>query len=257
MEEALMSVARADIVLHLNSLLSISDISDDSCNGLQVEGSDEITTIGLAVDACLAVFQKAAAGNCQMLVVHHGMIWKGLTGITGIVKRQIEFLLKNDLNLYAVHLPLDLHPELGNNIGLARSLGLIDIQPFGVYKGKAIGFMGALQEPMSIDGIGAVLRGAIGGNSSSLPFGKKLNRTVGVVSGGAADIVPEAIAKGVDCYITGEPTHWNHHMALEGKLNVLYCGHYHTETLGVKLLGEHLSKIFGVKTIFIDEPTLV
>jgi dinuclear metal center YbgI/SA1388 family protein len=256
-KEVLVSVDRAALVSHLNTLLCVSDIPDDSCNGLQVEGCEEITTVGLAVDACLGVFEKAAAAGCQMLLVHHGIIWKGITAITGSVRRRIEFLLTRGLNLYAAHLPLDLHPELGNNICLARSLGLVDRKPFGMYKGRPIGFMGALAQPMGIDAIGLKLRDAIGGSCSSLPFGKELNRTVGIVSGGGADIVSEAVAKGLDCYVTGEPTHWNHHVALEGRLNVLYCGHYHTETLGVKLLGEHLSETFGLKTLFIDEPTLV
>jgi dinuclear metal center YbgI/SA1388 family protein len=252
-----MTVERLALVSHLNAILSVSDIPDDSCNGLQVEGGNEITTVGLAVDACLGVFTKAVENKCQMLVVHHGLIWHGLTSITGIVKGQVEFLLRHDLNLYAVHLPLDLHPQLGNNIGLANSLGLSEVKPFGVYKGRTIGFMGTVQQPMSIDEIGAKVRSGVGGSFSSLPFGNQLNRTIAVVSGGGSDVLPEAIEKGVDCYITGEPAHWNHHMALEAGINVLYCGHYHTETLGVKLLGEHLEKTFDVKTVFIDEPTLV
>jgi dinuclear metal center YbgI/SA1388 family protein len=252
-----MSVDRMTIVSHLNTLLCVPDIPDDSCNGLQVEGCREITTAGLAVDACLNVFIKAVKKKCQMLVVHHGLIWKGLTSITGTVKGQIEFLLNNGLNLYAAHLPLDLHAEFGNNIGLARSVGLLDLKPFGVYKDKHIGYMGVLAKPLGVDAIGTKLQGVIGGTFSSLPFGKKLNRTIAVISGGGASILPEAIEKNIDCFITGEPLHMNHHMALEGKVNVLFCGHYHTETPGVKLLGEHLKKTFSIQTLFIDEPTLV
>ena len=252
-----MTAERSALVSHLNSILSISDIPDDSCNGLQVEGGGEIVTIGLAVDACLAVFEKAVENKCQMLVVHHGLIWRGLTSIRGIVKRQIEFLIRHDLNLYAVHLPLDLHPELGNNIALARSIGLLDIKPFGAYRGRTIGFMGTAAQPMSVEEIGNKVGLVVGGGFSSLPFGKRLNRTVAIISGGGSEALPEAIEKGVDCFITGESDHRNHHLALEGKINVLYCGHYHTETPGVKALGEHLEKKFDVKTIFIDEPTLV
>jgi dinuclear metal center YbgI/SA1388 family protein len=252
-----MTVERSAIVSHLNSILSISEIPDDSCNGLQVEGSGEIVTIGLAVDACLAVFEKAAENKCQMLVVHHGLIWRGLTSIRGMVKRQIEFLIRHNLNLYAAHLPLDLHAEFGNNITLAKSIGLLDIKPFGAYKGRAIGFMGTVSHALSIEEIGNNVQAAIGGTFSSLPFGKQNSKTIAVVSGGGSDALPEAIEKGVDCFITGESDHRNHHLALEGKINVLYCGHYHTETLGVKALGAHLEKKFDVKTIFIDEPTLV
>jgi dinuclear metal center YbgI/SA1388 family protein len=252
-----MTVARSVLVSHLNTILSIADIPDDSCNGLQVEGTEEIALIGLAVDGCLTVFEKAIESKCQMLVVHHGIIWRGLTSIRGIVKSQIEFLIRHDLNLYAAHLPLDLHPELGNNITLARSLGLLDIKPFGAYKGRAIGFMGTASHALSIEEIGTKVQAAIGGTFSSLPFGKRNNKTIAVISGGGSDALPEAIEKGVDCFITGESDHRNHHLALEGKINVLYCGHYHTETLGVKALGRHFEKTFDVKTVFIDEPTLV
>jgi dinuclear metal center YbgI/SA1388 family protein len=252
-----MSAKRTTLISYLNSILSVSTIHDESCNGLQVEGCEEIKTVGLAVDACLSTFKKAANRKCQMLLVHHGIIWKGLTTISGATHRQMKFLLHNDLNLYAAHLPLDLHAEFGNNSGLVKILGLTDIQPFGMYKGSAIGFCGNAPRPVSSDEIGTKLQGALGGTYSKLPFGKRKNRKIAVVSGGAADLLPEAIAKGVDCFITGESTHWNHHMALEGSINVLYCGHYHTETLGVKALGKHLEETFDIKTIFIDEPTLV
>jgi dinuclear metal center YbgI/SA1388 family protein len=252
-----MAVDRDALVSHLNTVLSISDIPDDSCNGLQVEGTEEINTIGLAVDACQAVFKKAIAGECQMLIVHHGLIWRGLTSITGIIRRQIDLLLSNDLNLYAAHLPLDLHAKFGNNIALAKILGLKDIKPFGLYKGKTIGFMGTAPKSMSIEEIGTAINSKVGGTFSSLPFGKPQNLTIAVISGGGSEDLPEAVEKGIDCFVTGEAAHWNHHVALEAGINVLYCGHYHTETLGVKLLGGHLEKTFDVKTIFIDEPTLV
>jgi dinuclear metal center YbgI/SA1388 family protein len=256
-ESVHVSMERKKLIPYLNSILSVHTIHDESCNGLQVEGSKEIFTVGLAVDACLSVFKKAAARKCQLLVVHHGIIWRGLTSITGITRRQIEYLLKHDLNLYAAHLPLDLHAEFGNNIRLADILGLSDIQPFGIYKGIPIGFMGNAPHRLSADDIGSKLQSKIGGVFSKLPFGKRKNRKIALVSGGGSDVLPEAIEKGVDCLITGESTHWNHHMALEGKINVLYCGHYHTETLGVKAIGKHLEKVFKIKTVFIDEPTLV
>jgi dinuclear metal center YbgI/SA1388 family protein len=252
-----MSVERSALITHLNSILSISDIPDDSCNGLQVEGTGKITMIGLAVDACLAVYKKAVESDCQMVVAHHGLIWKGLTSITGTNKNQIDFLLRHGLNLYAAHLPLDMHSEFGNNIELARILGLIDIRPFGVYKGTTIGFSGTLPQALDVPKIGAAVSVAIGGTFLSLPFGKAHNRTIAVVSGGGSDALPEAVEKGIDCFVTGESAHWNHHRALEAGINVVYCGHYHTETLGVKALGRHLEKTFKVKTIFIDEPTLV
>jgi len=253
-----MPIQRFEIVSHLNSLLNIVSIPDVSCNGLQVEGAGEISTIGLAVDACMSVFKKAHEAGCQMVLVHHGIIWGGLTAITGACARNLEFLLRNNMNLYAAHLPLDLHPKLGNNILLAQALGLTDCVPFGRYKGLLIGFQGRATEAMSAADIGKrLLNAGLAGNVSILPFGPEANTAVAVVSGGGSDTLAEAIDKKIDCLITGEPLHWNHHTALEGGINVVYGGHYHTETGGIKALGNHLEKKFGVKAVFIDEPTLV
>jgi dinuclear metal center YbgI/SA1388 family protein len=251
-------VERKKLVSYLNELLDVSNIPDSSCNGLQVEGALEIKKIALSVDACLGVYQKAVKEECQMALVHHGIIWGGLTSITGNIGRQIEYLLKNGLNLYAVHLPLDLHATMGNNIVIAESLGLMDIKPFGRYRGILIGFKGIAQKSMTCEDIGNAMQNAgLGGKFSILPFGKKENRTIAIVSGGGSDALNEAIDNNIDCFITGESLHWNHHAALEGKINVVYCGHYHTETGGVKALGKHIEKEFGVETVFIDEPTIV
>ena len=252
-----MPVSRDEIVVYLNKLLDIEKIDDVSCNGLQVQGLRTVKRIGLAVDACMAVYKKAAARKCQMVIVHHGMIWNGLKSITGPTYEQIRSLVKAGISLYAAHLPLDLHPAVGNNILLAQALKLSSIKPFGKYHGNFIGYEGVLPKPCTIRDLGAECKKYLGGSFSMLPFGKKKIRTVGVVSGGGSDAIPEAIDKRIDCFITGEPNHWNHHSALEGKLNVLYLGHYHSETPGVKALGKNLERKFDVETIFIDEPTLV
>jgi dinuclear metal center YbgI/SA1388 family protein len=252
-----MPVSRDEIVTYLNSLLAIDKIKDSSCNGLQVQGSATIKRVGCAVDACMAAYKKAAAKKCQMLIVHHGMIWNGLTSIRGAVSDQVGFLIKNAISLYAAHLPLDLHPVLGNNIVLARMLDLSEIRSFGKYHDNDIGFDGILPKACSIDELGRTLGKKLGGTFSTLPFGRKRIRTVAIVSGGGSDAIAEAIDKKIDCFITGEPNHWNHHSALEGRLNVLYLGHYHSETPGVRAVGKNLSQKFGVETVFIDEPTLV
>jgi dinuclear metal center YbgI/SA1388 family protein len=253
-----MSVDRAVLVSFLNELLNISGIADSSCNGLQVQGEAIVKKIGLSVDACLNVYQKAKSLGCQMALVHHGIIWGGLQSITGSIRNQLDFLLRNDLSLYAAHLPLDLHPILGNNIVLAKALDLMDIQSFGHYKGVSIGFKGIAPRPMTAQEICGILRAkGLCGNFSALPFGPNTNRSVGIVSGGGSDALPEAIDNCLDCFVTGEPFHWNHHMALEGRINVAYCGHYHTEKGGVMALGEHIKSAFDVETVFIEEPTLV
>jgi dinuclear metal center YbgI/SA1388 family protein len=252
-----MSAVRDEIVGYLNILLDIEKIEDVSCNGLQVQGVQTIKRIGLTVDACMAVYKKAAQKKCQMVIVHHGMIWNGLKSITGPTYEQVKFLVKSGMSLYAAHLPLDLHQTLGNNIILAQILKLSSIKPFGRYHGNFIGYEGILATACTVQELGAACKKKLGGTFSMLPFGKKKIRTVAIVSGGGSDAIPEAIDKKIDCFITGEPSHWNHHSALEGRLNVLYLGHYHSETPGVKALGKNLEQKFDVETVFVDEPTLV
>jgi dinuclear metal center YbgI/SA1388 family protein len=252
-----MTTSRDKIVNYLNSFLEIERIKDASCNGLQVQGVKQVKRIGLAVDACMAAYKKASAKKCQMLVVHHGLIWDGLKSIRGAEREQVRYLLDHGISLYAAHLPLDMHPVVGNNAVLAKALGLSSVKPFGKYKGNYIGCAGVLPEVMTVDAAGRSCKKILGGGFFSLPFGKRKCRSLAIVSGGGSDAIPEAIEKGIDCFITGEASHWNHHAALEGHLNVLYLGHYHSEKPGVKALGKKLEKEFDVETVFLDVPTKV
>jgi dinuclear metal center YbgI/SA1388 family protein len=250
--------SRDAIVSLLDKTLRTSEISDRSVNGLQVEGTAKITKIGLAVDASLEAYKLAQKKGCQMIIVHHGMIWDGIKSITGPIYRQIEFLVKNNINLYVSHLPLDLHPTLGNNILIAKALGLKNIQPFGVYKnGMHIGFEGRLPKAATVKSVSELVKKKFGGPVLSLPFGLQKILRVAIIAGNGSASIPEAIEKKIDLYVTGESSHENHHAALEGNLNVIYGGHYHTEKPGVQALGEFLSKKFGVETEFLDVPTLV
>ena len=255
--EKMGQVDTRELVAFLDEHLRREQIPDTSRNGLQVQGADTVQRVGLAVDACLASYEAAVAAGCELLVVHHGLIWEGLGAITGPVYRQVKYLVENDLNLYAAHLPLDLHPQSGNNIRLARLLDIADPKPFGAYKGIDIGFRGSLPEPLPVPRLADRLRERIGGPNQVLPFGPERVSTVGIVSGGGSECMNEAIRKGIDCLITGEAQHWNHHRALEGAIHVIYAGHYHTETLGVEALGELLEQRFGVTSQFLDIPTLV
>jgi dinuclear metal center YbgI/SA1388 family protein len=192
-----------------------------------------------------------------MVIAHHGIIWEGIKSVRGPVYRQIEFLVRNGLNLYASHLPLDLHPTLGNNANIAKAAGLKELRPFGLYKGENIGFEGVFPRPVTIKSVSDAIKKLYGGPVSTLPFGPQKIRGAAVISGGGTACLPEAIEKKIDLFITGEPSHENHHLALEGKINVVYGGHYHTEKPGVMALGEFLSKKFGIETVFLDVPTLV
>ena len=249
--------SRDAIVSLLDETLRTAEIVDRSVNGLQVEGIGEITKIGLAVDASLEVYKLAQQHGCQMVVVHHGIIWDGIKRVTGTVYRQIEFLIKNGVNLYASHLPLDLHPTLGNNALISKAIGLKNIKPFGAYNNTHIGFEGSLTNAATVESISELVKKKFGGTVFSLPFGPKKVWRVAVISGGGSSVLKEAIDKKMDLFLTGEPSHENHHAALEGNLNVIYGGHYHTEKPGVQAVGEFLNKKFGVETMFLDVPTLV
>jgi len=250
-------VSRDAIVTLLDKTLRTSEIPDSSVNGLQVEGVAEVTKVGLAVDASLEAYRLAEQEGCQMVVVHHGIIWDGIRRVTGTVYKHIEFLVKSGINLYASHLPLDMHPTLGNNILIAKALDLKNVQPFGVYKSSHIGFEGYLPKAESVKSISAKIEKAFGGPMSALPFGPQKIWRVAVVSGRGTASLPEAIEKKIDLFVTGEPIHENHHAALEGNINVIYGGHYHTEKPGVQAVGEFLNKKLGIETVFLDVPTLV
>jgi dinuclear metal center YbgI/SA1388 family protein len=241
----------------LDSTLRVGDISDSSINGLQVEGAERIEKIAVGVDASIQLYTEAIAQHCSMVIVHHGLIWGGIKRVCGIEKKHLKLLLEHDLNLYAAHLPLDLHPRYGNNAGLCRILHLKNSEPFGIYNTTTIGFTGTLPVPMSTRQIAGQLQRSLGGPVSTLPFGTEMNSTVAVISGGGSDCLREAVDKKIDCFVTGEPEHKDHHYAREGAINVVYCSHYHSEKIGVQLLAEQCSKEFDVETVFIDIPTIV
>ena len=249
---------RDEIVRHLDSRLDIAAIDDFSHNGLQVQGAEEVRRIGLTTDAAMAVYRRAEQEKCEMIVAHHGIIWGGgITSITGRDYNHIKFLLDHELSLYAAHLPLDLHPELGNNAELCRMLDVQERRPFGKYHGIDIGFGGVLASAPTPFELAALFQRQIGGEPLILPFGPKRIRTVGIVSGGGSSALPEAIEANLDCFVTGEGKHEDHHLVLESNINMICLGHYHSETVGVKAVGEELARRFDVEVVFIDEPTLL
>jgi dinuclear metal center YbgI/SA1388 family protein len=229
---------------------------DPSMNGVQVGRSDTpISKVAFAVDACLETFERACEQGAQVLVVHHGIFWGKERALTGHHYRRIHHLLQNDLALYAIHLPLDKHPDLGNNIQMARRLKLDKIESFGEIKGEMIGYRGRLPEEQNLEQIIATLFGSSESVIQSLPFGVADIRQVGIVSGGAPASVHEAIHKGLDVFITGDASHTIYHAALEDGINVIFGGHYNTETWGVSALAESLADDTGLQTTFIDVPT--
>ena len=244
---------------YFRNLFSFEDFTriDNAINGLQVERKQkEIKKIAFAVDACIETFKRAVNQKSDMLFVHHGLFWGKQYAIKGMYYKRFSFLIENDLALYAEHLPLDMHPDFGNNIGIAKAIGLNNIEPFGSYKGKQIGWMGNLDNPVSIDSVLESLSLSRSDCIGVLPFGKKEIKTIGIVSGGAPlDVSNQAIDFGLDLYITGDGSHETYHAVQESALNVIFGGHYATETWGVKALSKITAKDTGLETIFIDVPT--
>ena len=246
---------RDRIVAFLDELLNVRAIDDRSVNGLQVAGGDAVDRVAVATDAALATYQRAIELGCQLLLVHHGLIWGGITTVTGRNHQHLKLLLEHDLNLYAAHLPIDLHPTVGNNVELARMISLEEVVPWGDYHGTPIGVRGRLATPIKLQHLAAKFAGQLGGEPQSLAFGPKMVQSIGIVSGDGSSTLPEAVEAGLDCLVTGEGNHPDHHQALEGGINVLYLGHYRSETVGVRAVGRALEREFGVEVVFIDEPT--
>jgi dinuclear metal center YbgI/SA1388 family protein len=230
--------------------------ADSSLNGLQVDnGGSEIKKIAFAVDAGLEVFKQAAAAGAGMLFVHHGLFWGTAERLQGSHRERIKFLLDNNIALYAVHLPLDQHPRLGNNAVLAELLGIEDPEPFGLYHGQKIGCKGNLKKSLTVDEavkkISFMNRPPLG----VFPFGKSESRSCAVISGGAAQEAFQALEEKVDLYVTGESSHTVYHHALEGRMNIIAGGHYSTEVWGVRRMMEECVKQLEADTVFIDVPT--
>jgi len=243
------------LVSFLSNELRLSEFpKDESANGLQIEGLATVGNIGLAVDACDYVFQTAADNNIDFLIVHHGLIWGGIRSINGVMKKRIKALLDTDISLYACHLPLDWHPDYGNNAQLLKALAIKRMGDFGEYHGKRIGYWGRLTKELSLEDFICRVDKTLNTQSTALSFGNKV-KNIGIVSGGGWSAIYDAEETGIDTLLVGEPSHSAYTLAEEMKLNVVFAGHYATETLGVQAVGNMLRKKFGLKTEFIDHPT--
>ncbi|MDC7242305.1 MAG: Nif3-like dinuclear metal center hexameric protein [Spirochaetales bacterium] len=230
--------------------------ADASMNGVQIGNSGgEIKKIAFAVDACLDTLKKASDVGADVLFVHHGLFWGRPVSISGDHYKRVKTAMDGDLVLYACHLPLDMHPEYGNNAGLAAVLGLTDVEGFGEYKGFNIGVKGRFEKPVSRDDIIPALFSDWEAGVRMLPFGPAEIKTVGIISGGGTREVSDAIAEGLDLYITGDASHQVYHESLEAGINVLFGGHYMTEITGVQSVMKKCSEELKLETVFIDVPT--
>lgn len=252
-------VSRAHLVRYLDEVLEAAGQQDYGPNGLQVEGREKIGKLATGVSACRELHERAAAWGADAVLVHHGVFWRFLAPptLTGYFYRRVEPLVRHGMSLLAYHLPLDRHPTLGNNALIAAGLGVVERRPFGVYEGRPVGWSGRLAAPAPIAELVARCRTLFAQEPLHFPGGPAEVRTVGIISGGAQGELYQAIAAGLDLYLTGEASEWVMNVAREAGIHYLACGHYATERLGVRALGEHLAARFGLDVQFIDVPNPV
>jgi len=244
-----------EIVSHADAYLRIAEIGDwdNALNGLQIENSGRVTKIGAAVDVSTRVLSAAAKKDVDLLIVHHGLFWPGLQSITGALHRQLRIAFENDIALYSAHLPLDVHPKVGNNAQLTAALGLKSTEPFFEEKGTLIGLKSRSSQPREV--LMRKVRKVLGGPVKTFNFGPKETQSIGVITGGAGSEIYRVAQDKIDTFITGEAPHWAAVAAEELGINLLLGGHYATETFGVKALAAHLSKQFKLPWEFLDFPT--
>ena len=242
-----------EICAFLDSLFGECRFEDDaSNNGLQVEGRPEVRAIAFAVDACRATIERAVDAGADMLVVHHGLSWGGgLRRITGIDAARIGLCMKGGLSLYAMHLPLDAHPEIGNNAVLAARMGLQVSDAFF----HGIGAVCRLERPVTAGEVLERARAAVSADARLFGSAGALIESIGIVSGGGGSAYCECHEKGIDCLLTGEFLHQHFHPAMEMGISVISAGHYDTENTGIQKLMKLAEKSFPVGAVFLDEPT--
>ncbi len=254
-----MPAAIEEILAEADVLLEPERFQDYCRNGLQVPGPAEVSTLATGVSAHAELFRLAAAEGAQLVLVHHGLLWgSGVTAIDPTLKGRLQILFEADMALAAYHLPLDAHPELGNNALLARALGAERIEPFALHHGEPIGFVAELPDGgLEAAELFARVHSVTAREPLVFDFGPATVRRVGIVSGSGSDYLAEAAAAGAQALLTGEPAERVMAEAREHGVHLIAAGHYATETFGIRRLGEHLAARFGLDHVFLDVPNPV
>jgi len=247
-----MAIALTTLVEEAEHYLNAARIADYCPNGLQVEGRPQVRRIVSGVTASQALVDAAVAAEADVLLVHHGYFWKGENPcITGMKQRRLKTLLAHDISLLAYHLPLDLHPEVGNNVQLARQLEITVEGPLAPDDPRSVGLVGSLAEPMSPRDFARHVQTVLG-REPLLVEGPQLVRRIGWCTGGGQGYIDQAIAAGVDLYLSGEASEQTFHSARENGISFIAAGHHATERYGVQALGEYLARRFAIEHLFID-----
>jgi dinuclear metal center YbgI/SA1388 family protein len=247
---------RTELTTYLDDYLRIADIVDYGPQGLQVETEQtEIQRIALSVDVSPAVIEMAVTWNADLLLVHHGILWRNVERIAGPLGERVRLLMRHGLNLYAAHLPLDAHPEVGNNAVLAQMFGVTVEEWWCTPTNVPIGVIGAVAARPSLTHLVRQINDHLHTHGRALAHGPEQVSRMAIVSGFGADEVAAAKALGADTFLTGETSHANYWAASDYGLNVIFAGHYATETVGVQALGQHLAQKFKLDVKFFDFPT--
>jgi dinuclear metal center YbgI/SA1388 family protein len=248
-----MNVPLSTLVSLLDETLAIDAYRDSSNNGLQIANSGAVTKVVTGVDASLRLLKEAAARGADCVVCHHGISWgDSLKRITGLNHRLVAFAIEHNIAVYAAHLPLDAHPCYGNNAQLCKALGLTHLKPAFAYHGETIGFTASYPKAIPFSAFCDRVRNTVNPDIRVLDFGKKSVKTVGVVSGGASDMIDQAAELGTDAYLTGEPSLQGYNQAEHLNQNVVFAGHYATETFGVRALATLVARKFKLRAEFVD-----
>ncbi len=241
------------IVKFLDEHLSSASQPDFCPNGIQVEGAAEISKIVLGVTACQELSEAAKERGAEMILVHHGIFWGSAPArIQGIMKRRIGYLLKHDISLVGYHLPLDRHPQDGNNAQIADRFGLIRRRGFAPFKGNPVGLVGELPQPMGREAFGEKVQEVFGSSILSFPYGPDTVKTVALMSGKGDHDLEGAIEAGADVYLTGEAGVSTREHARECEIGFYAVGHHASERWGVQTLGKTLKENFGVEVEYVD-----
>lgn len=244
-----------ELTAYLDDYLGVGGFPDypNALNGLQVQNGGDVSRVAAAVDASEATVLAAADRGCDLLLVHHGLFWAGNRPVTGRRYRRLHALLRAGVAVYASHLPLDAHAEVGNNAVLAGELGLEPTGRFGPFEGVDIGVEGRARTTAAE--LRERLASVLGGPVMMIAGGPERLERVGVLTGGGGDMIPAAIDAGLDALVTGEGAHHTYFDAVEGGITVYYGGHYATEVWGVRALAAHLEERFDLPWEFLDFPT--
>ena len=241
---------RAELLRYLDTLLEVARFKDYCPNGLQVEGRGQVRRIVCGVTASQALLDAAVVRGADAVLVHHGYFWRGEDGrVTGMRRKRLATLIGHDINLIAYHLPLDAHSELGNNAQLGRLMGW---EPDGRFGDQDLGWTGALAHPLRLDALARSAAARLGREPLMLGEGSQEVRRVAWCTGGAQGFFEQAIATGVDCFVSGEVSEQTTHLARESGVAYLAIGHHASERYGVQALGAHLAREFGIEAEFVE-----